>query len=530
MHLFRKFLLYSYIFLLSTSCLKAQSPFILGIDTTQSLGNFDYVFGMTTLPGGNLWVSGRCERTLSTSGGQVSNYGALLQITPTGNILTSQKSGFRSVNALSKTFDNNLLLGGEGSGFFCTSGLCKSDMLVAKVTSNYSVLWGRSFGNPNYNGSDGLKRVFQTSDSNIVVVGNIYQSSNNSHPFIAKLNGSNGDTIWTRAMGYPTNQFGSDASEGPNGELFLATSGDLRIFKLSSDGLVDWSKGFSTYGEVRRVFAQADGSVIAVGHHLLASSGDYVACMFKVSSGGTLEWFYDYSSPLPDINLFLHDVVFANGHFYLGGYQYSYTNFTGYFPLLIKTDSLGSADWALTFPSPVGQVKTLMPYPGSMICGIDYTPGSSLNNRPDIMIMPIDTSGNTSNTCLVPFTFTTSTPTINPISSSSGYYTDFETQVTPIAFSYQGYWETPTCLSTSLEDIPAASLFNVLQQNGQLIITPELENDYSIELFDITGRRLYYQENISGIQNIDMTSISQQAVILRVIQTGKSFSNLIVTE
>jgi hypothetical protein len=354
------------------------------------------------------------------------------------------------------------------------------------------------------------------------VVGNIYESSNNSHPFIAKINGSNGDTIWTRAMGYPNNQFGNDASEGPSGELFLGVSGDLRIIKLSSDGLIDWSKGFSAYGQVMRVFAQADGSVIALGQRYMASTNDYVACMFKVDSGGTLEWFYDYTSPLPDINVFLNDVVFENGNYYLGGYQYSFSNFTGYFPLLIKTDSIGTIAWALTFPSPVGQLKTLLPYSGSIICGIDFTPGS-LNNRPDIMLLPVDTSGSVTSNCLVPFTMSASIPTINPIPSGSWYYTDFETQVTPIAFSYQSYWDTPACLSTSIENIPAEQLFSVQQQNEQMTIATSTLNSYSIEIIDATGRILFYRDKTSGDFTVDISKFSQQLIWVRIMQDDMSF-------
>jgi len=525
----KKILLTACMLASSVSMLQAQSTVVMGIDTTQSLGNFDYVFGMTTLPGGNIWISGRGERTLNSSGGQVINYGNLVQLTPSGNIVTSQKSGYRSMNALTSTYDNNLVVGGEGSGFMCTSGMCKSDMLIAKLTPAYTLLWGRSFGNPNYNGSDGLKRVKETADSNIVIVGNIYESSNNSHPFIAKLNGNTGDTIWTRAMGWPSNQFGSDASECPNGDLYLGVSGDLRIFKLDAAGTLLWSKGFATYGDVKRVFAQPDGSVIGTGNYLVPGTGDYSACIFKVSATGTLEWFHNYNSPTPDINVFLNDVVFSNGNFYLGGYQYSMTNFTGFIPLLIKTDSLGTVAWALTHTSPVGEIKSLLAYSASIICGIDYSPGV-VNNRPDILLTPVDTSGNTSNNCFIPFTLVMGTPSITVSNISSWFYTDFETQNTPISFSYQNYWHAPECLTSGIEQIQSESPFTLIQQNGELSISPVSSSNYSIEIFDVTGRRLFHREKSSGTQTVSVDRFASQLLWVRIQQNERSFSKKIFVE
>jgi hypothetical protein len=506
---------------------QAQFSTLIGIDTTQHLGNFDHLFGMVAMPNGNIWVSGRSERTLTSSGGQVSNYGTLIQLSPLGNIITSRKSGFRSVNALAKTFDGNFILGGEGSGFFCTSGLCKSDMLVAKVTESYSVVWGRSFGNPNYNGSDGLKRVFETADSNVVVVGNIYQSSNNSHPFIAKVNGVNGDTLWTRAMAFPANQFGNDASEGPNGELFLGVSGDLRVFKLSASGTVDWSMGFANYGQVMRVFAQADGSVIAAGQYLSAG-GTYNACLFKISGSAALQWFHDYNSPLPSHDEMLNDAVFVNGHFYLGGYQYSSSSFTGMYPMLIKTDSLGIVQWARTSATPDGEVTSLLAHGTSIIVGLDYEP-PLLNNRPDILLIETD-QANGANGCFVNHPLTTGSPSINTSTLGTSYYTDYETQNTPIAFSHQSYWDTPACLSTGIETASETTLFSVSQQNGILTIQPATSASYQIEIFDAMGRSVYIRQKESGRVTIDFSQFARQIVWIKVNNKTGAFSRGVVLE
>ncbi len=488
----------------------AQISQLMGIDTSQSLGNFDYVFGTTTL-NGNIWMAARCERTLTVSGGQVHNYGTLLQMSPAGNIITSQKSGFRSIHSVVTATDGNLVVCGEGSGFFCTSGMCKSDMLVAKVSSNYSVIWGRSFGNPNYNGTDGAKRVFETADSNIVVVGNMYESSNNSHPFIAKMNGATGDTIWTRALGYPMNQFGNDASEGPNGEIFLGVSGDLRVFKLDADGTPIWSNGFANYGQVMRVFAQPDGSVIAAGQYLSAG-GDYSICLFKISGAGTLEWFNDYNTSLPDHNEFINDVIYDNGSFYIGGYHYSTPNYTGFYPLLIKTDILGNLDWALEHSTVNGEVKSLMMHGGNLLCGLDYTP-PLLNNMPDLLLTEINTNG-LGNGCFTPHPMAMTFPTVNTYTYGTWSYTDFETQVTIIAFSNQNYWRTPECVSTGLQSETSHNPFELLQQNGELIIKPAAQDPYTLEVSDVAGRRLIYYEKLSGEQSVSLNKYSGQILFI----------------
>ncbi len=505
----------------------AQISQVMGIDTTQSLGNFDYVFGTVAQPNGTVWLGGRCERTQTTSGGLVNNYGTLVQMTSTGNIITSKKSGFRSVNSIALADDGNLVIGGEGSGFFCTSGMCKSDMLVAKISTNNTLVWGRSYGNPNYNGSDGFKRVIETADSNIVAVGNIYESSMNSHPFIAKIDGTTGDSIWSRAFGYPSNQFGNDASEGPNGELFMGISGDLRVIKLTAAGMVEWSNGFANYGQVMRVFAQSDGSVIAAGHYMTAA-GDYNACLFKVSATGTLVWFRDYNTQLPDHFEMLNDVKYVNGSFYLAGFHYSNVNFTGYHPLVFKTDSLGNPGWSIAL-STVGETKSLMQQGANLLCGFEYSP-PVLNNRPDILLLQVDMNNGSGNSCMVSHPITMANPTITTFTVVPWYYTDFETQVTAVGISNQNYWRTPTCLTTGFEDAQPTNAFNITQQDGQLSVTPFELDKYSIEVTDVTGKRLHYRENISGNQVFDLNRIPNQLLLIRIISGNTFYTEKILAQ
>jgi len=495
---------------------KGQFSFLIGMDTTQSLANYDYVNSLRVDGNGNLWIGGRLEKTATSSGGGVSKYGSVVQMNAFGTILSSKRSGFRSINSMDITTNGNFIFGGEGSGFMCTSGLCKSDMLVAKATPSGTTLWARSFGNPNYNGSDGLKYVKEAFNGDVIVVGNIYQSNLNSHPFVARLNGSTGDTIWTRVLSFPTNQFGHSASEGQAGEIFVGSSGDLRLAKMSSTGTVNWVRGFAGYGVVQRLSARADGSVIAAGHYL-AASGTYNICFFKVSSSGSLLWFKDYNTAIPNNYEFINDMLEGpDGSFYLAGRHYDNTNFTGIYPLLMKVDSTGNLLWAKDFPGMTGEVKALTMFNGNLLAGMDYGPGVQ-SNKPDVLLVSVSTSG--VNDCFVDLPMVVGNPLINPSNSAAYQYLDYETTANTMTFTNQLFWRKPLCTAMSVgisETVPHESSFIVSHHQGTVEIKHASQEMFNYLLMDGLGRELLRGKETSGHLQISLSGKASQLYHLRV--------------
>ncbi len=75
---------------------------------------------------------------------------------------------------------------------------------------------------------------------------------------------------------------------------------------------------------------------------------------------------------------------------------------------------------------------------------------------------------------------------------------------------------------TNVEIHPRKNNFRAYQENSSLIVNPGNESIYSLEIFTITGQKIYQGNNLSGVQNIDLDGIKSVLIIRKY--TGNEIS------
>lgn len=514
----RKWHLLSCLTLFSSYQLLAQASLngVYGSDSTNTLKASDYVNDLLIDADGNLMIVGQQERTLQAQNGQVYEYGTLTTVNPQGAIILNTRIVFKEIFSISPTSDGEFVVCGTGSGFQCTSGLCKADMLVAKINAQGVPYWGRSFGNPIYNGSDGARRIKAIQNGNILLIGNLYESSQNSNIFAAKLN-SNGDTLWTRAIGTSSSQFGHDISEDAQGNLYVAGGGvgGMMVAKLTASGNFVWGRSLTVYGEAIRLFPLADGSVTVVGDFL--ENNMYRISVTNMSSAGAVNYTHKFYLDSATHNQFVHDAVMdGSGNLYISGYHYNSTNYTGFHPLLLKVASDGSLVWARTYPDWIAEGKTIYLHPdGSLVWGLDRTGPGGYTYQPDMVILNIAASDGYAD-CLDAIALIDTTHAFPGTTKALYSYHSYETQPTMPTNQSLYIWKKPICSQTTLESPDASESGLSMQATaGQLLISG-VKTDCVWEVYDMGGRKIRSGNLETGNTSISTQDLKAGAYILRV--------------
>ena len=70
--------------------------------------------------------------------------------------------------------------------------------------------------------------------------------------------------------------------------------------------------------------------------------------------------------------------------------------------------------------------------------------------------------------------------------------------------------------------------FYVYQQNGKLIVNPGNENMYTLEIFTITGRLIFHEKNLSGVQTINFEEKSGVLIIRKLTDNQTSVLKFVI--
>lgn len=182
------------------------------------------------------------------------------------------------------------------------------DILVAKINSTGDTLWTHSFGGNNY---DNVNFVKELNDGSILVIGelNLYDSTNanwglnsGEQIYLIKLS-SNGDKLWTKAVGNTLRESANALIETADGSLILCgTRSQSYVYlfdttqgwvsKLTSEGDEVWIREFDRKipTGVREL---PNGELLVVTNNLdpeyeWRNAADLD--LMKITSSGTLLW------------------------------------------------------------------------------------------------------------------------------------------------------------------------------------------------------------------------------------------------
>ena len=222
--------------------------------------------------------------------------------------------------------------------------------------------------------------VEQTSDDGFILAGatSSYGFGHFEVPdaYFIKVN-SNGDTLWTRTFGSPTEDDCFSIKQMPDGGYIAAIWGFADLMKLDTDGDSVWSRSygcFSTHVELTR-----DGGFI------LSSMKDGCFALTRVDSSGNQVWQHSYSYGTSS-GLARSVKQLADSGFIAVGVNYTPDpNYSDCY--LVRTDSQGDTIWTRSFNLPVRNYEV-----GYDVC--QTIDGGFIVLLHDFWVIKTDTNGN----------------------------------------------------------------------------------------------------------------------------------------
>ncbi len=192
------------------------------------------------------------------------------------------------------------------------------DYWVLKYSANSTLEWQQTYGG---SADDKAKDIIQTTDSGYAVLGysksadgDLTENAGAQDFWLLKLDAS-GNKIWQKSIGFSGADYGTAVtqtidggyvitgaldvtSSGGEGNFNRHAGGDYWALKLSTTGVLEWSRYFGgSYTDVPYGVVQTDsGELLIAGSSdsndvdISANNGTYDFWLVKISSTGTLLW------------------------------------------------------------------------------------------------------------------------------------------------------------------------------------------------------------------------------------------------
>ncbi|MBA7521606.1 hypothetical protein ES705_13713 [subsurface metagenome] len=253
------------------------------------------------------------------------------------------------------------------NGNFISVGLDEDNLIVIKMNHKGKTDWIKSFSEKNR--QFGGTCIDETSDGNLIV-GGFCSNGKYQERILVKLNGSTGDTLWTR--NYPNSKYG--AIEGvqetineeiivtgyvdgndPNG--FLSMYSNAFIMKTNDTGDVVWEKELKgKNGDpkipsgLRILQDTSNGGYIISSTVFSGKNNNMDFCLIKTDLSGNVEWINTYGGTR-DEHCYDMDLTLDAGYI-LTGHTTS-PPAVGWDAYLVKVDRYGEKIWDRSFGEPI---------------------------------------------------------------------------------------------------------------------------------------------------------------------------------
>ncbi len=506
----------------------AQFAGLYASDTINSGVSRDFVYDVAFDNDGYIYVVGQSDRTFPNDP-EVKYLGTLLKFSPSGQLVKSIKTSFEDIRAIRYAEDGNLLVAGSGTGLLC-NGVCKKDLWVAKLDTGGNVIWGRSFGNPINDGNDIAWTINEYITGNIIISGEVYNTSNGTKLFIATLN-QQGDTLWTRLYGTSTNWHRStELVVGSTGYIYSGGEGVLGngmlVTKLYGDGVIAWTKSFAYAGKVVKIIEQSNGSLILIGQQIV--NNEYYISVMDITETGTVNWAKNYQIINNEYEQFVFDAdQKLNGDIYITGYYYNEVNFItpGNKPFILKIDATGNVQWCSHYTDKYGEGRFVRVLPSQkMIWGgiyMDYSDPSRISKQPENWFMQFN--DHDLNACfndvpvsIIPVNYT-------PVSKFLSRYYGYTTNDPQPYISYLEFYKTDLCGDAMHINDEETSMVEIIPNPFSNYIMIHQNDDLNYHTLEI------YNQNGSLMMNLSIHS-STTSVDLSILPDGLYFAAMIGTE
>jgi uncharacterized delta-60 repeat protein len=213
--------------------------------------------------------------------------------------------------------------------------------------------WARTYGGTSY---DYAWSITQTSDSGCAVAGWTYSFGAGLSDFLVFKLSSNGTLQWARTFGGAGQDEAWSITQTSDGGYVVAgeTWGfgagdcDLLVLRLASDGTLQWARTFggTSYDCVYHATQTSDGSYVMVGETKSFGAGNSDLFVLKLASNGTLQWARTFGGI--DYDGALSVTQTSDSGCVVAGWTYSF-GAGNYDLLVLKLASNGTLQWARTF-------------------------------------------------------------------------------------------------------------------------------------------------------------------------------------
>jgi hypothetical protein len=247
----------------------------------------DFGFSIREVPAGGYIVAGQ-SFNFGPGGGDV----LLIRINSVGDSLWTKAFGGLDAdwaNSIVHCMDGGFVMAGVTKSFGDVDG----DVYLVKTDSIGNIVWAKKYGGTNI---DAAVCVEQTADSGYIITGNTRSfGAGGTDVYLLKTN-STGDTLWTRAYGGSSFDYGNSVWQSGDGgylvagytQSFLATGSDMYLIKTDSSGALLWSRTYSGtaaefgYG----VEETQDGGIFVAGYTASFGAGFYDVYLVKENNMG----------------------------------------------------------------------------------------------------------------------------------------------------------------------------------------------------------------------------------------------------
>ncbi|MBA7620901.1 hypothetical protein ES703_28257 [subsurface metagenome] len=247
--------------------------------------------------------------------------------------------------AVQETSDGGYVVTGNTYSF----GAGESDYWILKLTSEGDVEWQYTYGGT---GNDTAYAIQETSDGGYIVAGYThFFGATTSDIWILKLS-SEGDIEWQHIYGGTGDEVAYSVQETSEGGYIVAGSTqylgalghDFWVLKLTSAGFFEWHRIYGGSGDDVAYYIQetSDGGYVVTGNTYSFGSGDSDILALKLFSAGDIEWQRAYGGSEEDVAYSIQET--SDGGYIITGSTYSFGAGGSDF-LLLKLFSDGDIEW-----------------------------------------------------------------------------------------------------------------------------------------------------------------------------------------
>lgn len=251
-------------------------------------------------------------------------------------------------------------------GYTSSFGAGSEDVYLIRTDPAGDTLWTRAIGGP---GNDYGWDVRATRDGGYIVVGYTNSFGAGGDDVYVIRTDADGNARWTRTYGGPDDERAWAFHETSQGGYVIAAETrsygagerDLYLIRIDAGGDTVWTRTLGGPG-IDRVFATeptSDGGSVFAGITSNGAAGPLDATLVRIDSAGDVIWAHSYGGEGSDIG---HGVAPApDGGFVLVGYTDSFG--AGYSDVyLVRTDESGTVLWTRTIGD-AGDDRAMMAAP-----------------------------------------------------------------------------------------------------------------------------------------------------------------------